>query len=256
MIPAAFDDFRSGEQAASYDYLNLNGTLTLDSGPHTININVPAGDQLFPGTYTLIYQQSNNFNENNSTFVVGTTPAGNDGFTLTDTGFSLLLQVVTPVLQWDPQSTGPSIQEGPGTWTAGSPFFNFTPGVMVDQPWVNGTTQQVLIGNSVTQDGGAITLGSNIVVGGELSFGPIAQTFNYDIVNASGNTFTLTLGGGISVNNTTATSTGGPSGLERRRQRSTCRSFSPRARLGKLIQASFWRSPDQSPKTMARQATR
>lgn len=206
---------------ASFDYIFVNGTLSLDSsGPdHTININVPSGDTLIPGTYTLISGFNDIATDGTNGFVLGTTTgltgtALNDTFNLVNNGANLQLQVLAPALRWDPTGQAANnsgvVTEGSGEWTDGSgpdgnpasPFYFLLDGT--EQSWSNTTTNAVIIGGDSTQNGGVITLGNNIVVNGLLTFGPIAASQNYSI---AGNGFTLTLGGGINVNNTAATST-------------------------------------------------
>ncbi|HEY1685156.1 MAG TPA: dockerin type I domain-containing protein [Tepidisphaeraceae bacterium] len=207
--------FNSGA-AMTFDLVNSNTSdtvfiesLTLDSsGPnHTININVPNGDTVSPGTYTLIYTNGITWDGTNG-FALGTTPnVPGDKFELlplSETGSSLVLQVLAPVLQWDPSGQGannaasgstPFVAEGGGTWNEGSTFFSLLDNSEVN--WANNnpaySNYDVQFGNDVTQQGSTVQLGENIVVPGLLRFGPIAQGANYIIAN-NGNSLTLTRG--------------------------------------------------------------
>lgn len=200
---------------SSFDYVVIQGTLTMDSaGQHTVNIN-NVGSMLYAGTYTLIQAVNNYFNwDGTNGFVLGTTPTGTgDTFALSIyNNYELQLTVTAPVLQWDPTGQGlasanGTIIEGGGTWTSASQFYDFTATPPGDVSWPDGTTKTAEFGNDATQAGGQVVLGQNIVLGGQLEFGPILAGSNYSIVNASGNNFTLTIAGGINVNNAAATST-------------------------------------------------
>jgi fibronectin-binding autotransporter adhesin len=208
---------------STFDQMFVYNNLTLDSsGPnHTVNINVPSGDTLSPGIYTLIYTAGGIGTDGVNNFVLGTPTIGSDKLSLIDTGSNLEVQVLAPALQWDPSGQGPTsgnntINEGGGEWTDGtgsdnapaSLFYNFANAT--ETTWSNSNTSQVIIGNDATQNGGQIFLGSNVVVNNVLTFGQIAQGANYSIVNVNGNTYTLTLGGGLSVSNS-ASASGSPS---------------------------------------------
>ncbi|HEY1686187.1 MAG TPA: dockerin type I repeat-containing protein [Tepidisphaeraceae bacterium] len=211
---------------SSYDYVFLNNSLNLDSSSnnHLIDVNLAAGGTLAPGNYNFI-EAAGGINQPSSAFTLNSVPAGTgDTFTLAvttdpNTQFQVLqLQVVAPVFQWDPtgqgatnaaSSTTPVVAEGPGVWTDTSPASTFyRPDTQTEATWSNSVGSQVLIGDDATQAGGVITLGDNIVVAGGVEFGPILPGSNYSIANASGNSYSLTVGaGGVIVANTAATST-------------------------------------------------
>lgn len=209
----------------SYDYLFYNGSFNLDSSSptHTINIALASGKTLFPGVYTLINGfgisgDGTNADGTSSGFALGTIPSGYNGFSfkLFDNGAALQLQVAAPTLQWDPSGQGlatttGTIQEGSGEWTDGtgsdgvqaSSFYDYS--TSQDVPWTNNANKQVYVGNDVNQNGGTITLGSNISLADGLTFGNIAAGNNYKIVDGA-TSYTLTLGGGITVLNAASSS--------------------------------------------------
>ncbi len=100
----------------------------------------------------------------------------------------------------------PPVQENSGNWTDGvSTFVDLR--TNTEATWSNAAPQEsdVVIGNDAGQTGGTITLGSAITVPGKITFGPIFPGFNYTITDGgSGNT--LTIGGGVNVNNVATTS--------------------------------------------------
>ena len=259
--------FDSGA-AMTFDLVNGNtfdtvfiNSLTLDSsGPnHTININVPTGDTVSPGTYTLILTNGINYDGTNG-FVMGSEPSNGDTFNLINTGSSLQVQVLAPALQWDPSGQGPTsgnntINEGGGEWTDGtgpdgvpaSTFYNFANNT--ETTWSNSTTSQVIVGNDALQNGGQISLGSNIVVNSLLTFGQIAQA---RIIPSSTSTVTLSRShwAAVSPSATALRTMAAPP------RRSMCRLSSRVARRGKSIPGRNWSLLGRSPKTMRPPVTR
>ena len=211
-------NFEFGTNSSLYDQLFTQGGLTLDnSGNSTLNLGLAgAGISVLPGTDTVINALGGLTWDNTHGVTLGTVPTGQpDGtsFSLRTVGNFVQVVVKGPVLQWDPTGNGASsgtISEGGGTWYDGttntSPFLDQK--TNLEQNWSNTAPAEndVVIGNDSGQAGGVITLGNNIVVPGKIIFGQIFPGFNYSITDGgSGNS--LTVGGGIFVNNSAATST-------------------------------------------------
>lgn len=202
-------NFEFGTSSQAFDSLYLNGGLTLDTaGNSTLNLGLATGvTTVTPGTYTLITAAGGINWDTVHGLTLGTVPSVSGGYTFGLQTNGNLVQVVVnaAALRWDPSGNGaanPPVQELGGTWQAGSSFVDLSDNT--EAMWDNSTTKDVIIGNDVSQAGDIINLGSDITVNGKLTFGPIFPLYNYSI---NGNGHTLTLGGGLNVNNTAATST-------------------------------------------------
>ncbi len=187
----------------AYDQLILAGGVTLNSGTNTVNIST-TNAQLPGGDYPLIEANGGGFS-GPGTFVAGALPASTNGTTYSigpDPSNSNYLDLIvqSPTLQWDPSGNGAPVTDGPGNWSTGSPFLNLQ--TNSETSWTNTSPDNVIIGNNITGLGGTITLGSNIVVNGALTFGPI-ELYNgqgYNVANSGSAAYSLTTTDGITAN--------------------------------------------------------
>lgn len=211
----------------NFDQIIANGGLTLDStaANHTIAIDLTPGGTLSAGTYNLIVGSTSgdsvNADQTSNSIILNTSSITGtlDKFQLLDTGSAIQLQVLAPVLEWDPFNSGTSgtVEEGGGTWTDGSTFYNYLN--LVEENWNNTdlNAYDVRFGNDKTQAGGTVTLGENVIVGGKLKFGDVfpgqvSDQYYYTITDGgTGNT--LTLMGGITVHTDGSTIDGAPSAV-------------------------------------------
>ena len=142
------------------------GALTLDSGTHTINVAGAAA----AGSYTLMSYGSRIWDSTNA-FTLGTTPGGGFSYGLTQSDTSVILNIaaLTPSLVWDIGGGGSPIVDGAGTWADGSTDFTDTSS-NTGATFLNANNYDVNFGSSGLNNGGAITLGGNVRVGGKLTY--------------------------------------------------------------------------------------
>jgi autotransporter-associated beta strand protein len=209
--------------------LSVGGSLTANdgsifdfnlSGPNSSSIGITGGAMLNgidtinvagsaqAGTYTLMTFGGSE--TGTGSFVLGS-PASAGGFiyALLNTGSAEELVVTqasaapSAAMLWDnsgPHTLVSQVTDGSGTWSNGSAsFFNTTADAA--GTWDNTAANSVTFGTSSAGNlagaGGVVTLGSDIVVGGSLTFATV--TSPYTIAPAGG--YSLTVDGGITADN-------------------------------------------------------
>jgi autotransporter-associated beta strand protein len=181
-----------GGTTASVDTLTDAGAATLDGGgTETVDI---AGSKLAYGTYTLATYGS--LANAGTHFTLGTTPGGvNRLYSLTTNASSLVLSVVDNGSEryWSVGGGNPPV-DGGGTWQSGSTNFFDTNPDTTQAPYDNTSNNDVIIGNG--GNGGTITLGGAVRVGGSLVFSPVNTPYT---IGAPGGTNTLQLAQGIAA---------------------------------------------------------
>ena len=194
---SAFDFDLAGGTTATFDTLNVTGSATLN-GTDTLNI---AGDKIaftaVNAPIELISFTGGLANPGTS-FTLGTTPGGhNRTYSLNTTSAGVFLTIADTGNEriWSLGGVSPtSGTDGAGTWSNGSiNFFNTDPPMTgTQEPYDNNSTADVIFGSG--GNGGIVTLGSAITVGGELVFSQVATPYT---IGAGGGTNALTLTGGI-----------------------------------------------------------
>jgi autotransporter-associated beta strand protein len=177
---------------SNYDQI-VAGTLTLGSGVETINL---AGSGFSTGNFTLVSGYSGG---SGGVFTLGSTPSGFN-YSLSTGSSSTILTVAdlggSGSLTWSVNGLAPTTStDGAGTWTNGGATF-YNTGSNATTTWDNTATNALTIGSG--GNGGIITLGGNVTVGGALTFAAVTSPYT---VGAGNGTNTLTLVGGITANN-------------------------------------------------------
>ncbi len=194
---SVFDFDLAGGTTATFDTLNVTGSATL-SGTDTLNV---AGDKIaFTAANAPIELISftGGLANAGTSFTLGTTPGGhNRTYSLNTTSAGVFLTIADTGNEriWSLGGVSPtSGTDGAGTWSNGSiNFFNTDPPMTgTQEPYDNNSTADVIFGSG--GNGGIVTLGSAITVGGELVFSQVASPYT---IGASGGTNALSLTGGI-----------------------------------------------------------
>ncbi len=205
--PGSIFDFAiASATAGNFSQLNSSGGITFsNSGTETLNVT---GSTLAVGTFNLINGSSITSNASGGGIVLGTTPNGrNRTYALNETATQIQLIISNTGVErdWSLGGLTPAA-DGAGTWQSGSTNFYQTSGTT--------TTTQVPYNNSASADtefgaggnGGIITLGSNVIVGGNFILGPLAAGQSYTFAPAAATSNSLTLVGGVSASNNTSIS--------------------------------------------------
>ncbi|MGD0461863.1 MAG: autotransporter-associated beta strand repeat-containing protein [Tepidisphaeraceae bacterium] len=205
---SAFDFDLAGGTTAQFDTINVNGSATL-SGTDTINI---AGDKI---AYTAanspieLMSFTGGLVNPGTSFTLGTTPNGhNRVYSLTTNSSGVFLNISDTGNEriWSLGGVSPSSStDGAGTWanapaTGSVNFYNTDPPMTgTQEPYANNSTADVIFGSG--GNGGTVTLGTAITVGGDLVFSQVNTPYT---IGASGGTNALTLTNGIvALNNAT-----------------------------------------------------
>ena len=159
-----------GGLAASADQIIDTGSLSIDD---LTDVKI-LGSKLAAGTYQLISFNGGSLSGSGGSITPAIDPAGRGRtytLTLDSNGLSLNILDTASERFWSTNG-GASPSDGAGTWAAGSTvFFNTNPNG--SGSYDNSAAADVIIGN--TGQGGLITLGSNIRVGGALASHPHEQ---------------------------------------------------------------------------------
>jgi autotransporter-associated beta strand protein len=200
-------DFSIGSATAgNYSTITSSGAANFNtSGTETVNIT---GSAFAVGTYDLITGTSISSNASGGGLVLGTTPNGrNRIYALSETATQLVLTVTNTgtEIHWSIGGSSPAV-DGGGTWSEGSTnFYNSSGTTVTPQYAYNSSTGfDTVFGTSSSGNGGTITLGSNVKVGGLFVLGQLATGQSYTFTPQAATANSLTLTGGIAASNNTS----------------------------------------------------